>query len=351
MKKLVALLVALALVLCVFTACAKQEAAPVDGGAAAATAAPAAEKTEDKYFTFAASPATAAMYPYWVAVAQAVQAAYPEMHVSVSESQGATDVSNRIRAGEADVGNSASPSDYDNFNGLKSFDGNPNKDARMLWYYDTRTACLIAVSEESGITTIEGLTGQKVNPGGTGTTAAKIAMDAMKLLGVEPNWFESGKADAADAYANRQIVGVGASAMQPDSYVVQLQASRPVRILSYTDEQLAKILEAMPYLMPMTISANTYEGIDYDVQVYSFMQGAQSSKNLSQEDGYKMVKAVFETQRSIWEEAMPNLAGADLVANSLSSAIPLHAGTVQYLVEKGVEVPADLIPAEYVPVG
>lgn len=221
----------------------------------------------------------------------------------------------------------------------------------MLWYYDTRTACLIAVSEESGITTIEGLTGQKVNPGGTGTTAAKIAMDAMKLLGVEPNWFESGKADAADAYANRQIVGVGASAMQPDSYVVQLQASRPVRILSYTDEQLAKILEAMPYLMPMTIPANTYEGIDYDVQVYSFMQGAQSSKNLSQEDGYKMVKAVFETQRSIWEEAMPNLAGADLVANSLSSAIPLHAGTVQYLVEKGVEVPADLIPAEYVPVG
>jgi hypothetical protein len=30
---------------------------------------------------------------------------------------------------------------------------------------------------------------------------------------------------------------------------------------------------------------------------------------------------------------------------------PLHAGTVQYLTELGYEVPEELIPEEYVPVG
>ena len=33
-----------------------------------------------------------------------------------------------------------------------------------------------------------------------------------------------------------------------------------------------------------------------------------------------------------------------------AAATPLHAGTVQYLTEKGYEVPANLIPPEYVPV-
>ena len=40
-----------------------------------------------------------------------------------------------------------------------------------------------------------------------------------------------------------------------------------------------------------------------------------------------------------------------MVAYTLASAIPLHAGTVQYLIEKGVSVPESLIPPEYIPVG
>ena len=101
----------------------------------------------------------------------------------------------------------------------------------------------------------------------------------------------------------------------------------------------------------MTIPAGTYEGIDYDVNTYCFSQGAQSSSNLSQETGYKICTAIFETQRDVWEAAMPNLASNDMVAYTLASAIPLHAGTVQYLIEKGVSVPESLIPPEYVPVG
>ena len=33
-----------------------------------------------------------------------------------------------------------------------------------------------------------------------------------------------------------------------------------------------------------------------------------------------------------------------------AASTPLHAGTVQYLTELGYEVPAELIPEEYVPV-
>jgi len=304
------------------------------------------ETVKNKYFTFAASPATAAMYPYWVAIGQAVHNAYPEMQVSVSESQGATDISNRIRAGEADLGNSASPSDWDNYYGTGSFD-TANSDARMLWYYDAGTCCLFAVAEDSGVISFEDLNGQKINPGGTGTTVAQLAIKAFDILGITPNWFEAGKSDAADAYGNRQIIGVCSGTTQPDTYIIQLQASRGLRILSFTDEQLDKIIAEMPYLTKVTIPAGTYEGVDYDVKTYCFSQGAQSSTALSQEDGYKICKAVFDTQRSVWEAAMPNLADNDLIAYTLNSAIPLHAGTVQYLMEQGCDIPEDLIPPEY----
>ena len=305
---------------------------------------------KNEYLTFAASPATAAMYPYWVAVGQAVQTAYPELHVSVSESQGSTDISNRIRAGEADLGNSASPSDWDNYNGTGSFDS-ANPDARMLWYFDAGTCCLFAVAEDSGINSFEDLAVQKLNPGGTGTTVALLSMKAFDILGIDVSGFDAGKSDAADAYGNRQIVGVCSGTTQPDTYIIQLQATRALKILSFTDEQLDKIIEEMPYLSKVTIPAGTYEGIDYDVNTYCFSQGAQSSSNLSQETGYKICTAIFETQRDVWEAAMPNLASNDMVAYTLASAIPLHAGTVQYLIEKGVSVPESLIPPEYIPVG
>jgi hypothetical protein len=53
--------------------------------AAAPAAAPAPSKAQTKYYNFGASPATAAMYPLWVGVGKAVQEAYPEYQITVSE--------------------------------------------------------------------------------------------------------------------------------------------------------------------------------------------------------------------------------------------------------------------------
>jgi TRAP-type uncharacterized transport system substrate-binding protein len=67
--------------------------------------------------TFAAPPASSALYPYWVAVGKAIQSVYPEYQISVSESQGAVDISKRVRTGDADVGNCVSSTDYENYYG------------------------------------------------------------------------------------------------------------------------------------------------------------------------------------------------------------------------------------------
>lgn len=306
------------------------------------------QNEQKKYVTFAANPSSSAFYPYWVAVGKAVQETYPEFQVTVSESQGAVDIVNRIRSGESILGNSISTTDFENYTGTGAFEGNADNTARVLWYYAV-SPMYICTSQDSGITNVSDLAGQKFNLGGTGTSGAVLANDIFNLLGIKVDSFESSQSDAADAYASRQIKGtIKFGSVSGDSYVMQLNAALPINIVSFTDEQLEKITTAFPYLKEITIPAGTYEGIDYEVKTVAFYQGAASTTKLTQEEGYKIIKSVYDDGKAIIDAGFPTGANNDILEMALISSIPLHAGTVQYMVEKGMEVPKELIPAEYV---
>lgn len=299
-----------------------------------------------QYFTFAAPPSSSALYPYWVAVGKAISTACPEYNISVSESQGAVDIAKRVSDGQVQVGNSVASTDYECYNGKGAFDGKPFDQLRILWYYEM-TANQMVVSQDSGIKTLSDLNGKKFNPGGTGTSAEQLTKDVMDVMGIEPNYFEAGQSDAAEAYSSRQVVGTVKFGTINDSYIMQLAAARPINLINFSDDEMKKIMTAYPYLQPVKIPANTYTGVDYDVQTPGCMMGSQTTSNLSQEDGYKMIKAMCEGGKEVWQAAYPSGADNDILALSLKSSIPLAAGTVQYLKEKGYDVPQNLIPPEY----
>lgn len=318
-------------------------------GGSAETKAEAKTEAKDVFWTFAAPPASSALYPYWVSVGQAVSTVFPQYKITTSESQGAVAITKSVRNGEADVGNSVSSTDYENYNGTGTFEGQPFKDLRMLFYYEV-TAEMFCTTKDSGITDLKGLDGQRFNPGGTGTSAEDLCHKILGLFNVNPDYFVASQADAADAYSNREIVGTIKLGPVVDSYVMQLNASVPVNVINLSDEEIAKIIEAYPFLIKVTIPAGTYDGIDQDVNTVGTPQGAQTTTKLSQQDGYNIVKAMFDDGKSIWQAAYPSGAENDYVAMTLASTVPLHAGTVQYFVEQGIEVPEELIPPEYVAV-
>ena len=95
---------------------------------------------------------------------------------------------------------------------------------------------------------------------------------------------------------------------------MQLNASVPVNVINLSDEEIAKIIEAYPFLIKVTIPAGTYDGIDQDVNTVGTPQGAQTTTKLSQQDGYNIVKAMFDDGKSIWQAAYPSGAENDYVA-------------------------------------
>jgi TRAP transporter TAXI family solute receptor len=306
--------------------------------------------SETRYITIGTCPSTSGAYPFWASLADAITTTFPNYIVSASEGTGAVGNANRVRAGEVDFASTAAATDYENYTGTLTFEGDPYPEHRMLGQYMT-TNLIICVSKDSGVNTLEDLDGKRFNPGGNGTTAESMVKDLCEMFDVHPNYFISSMGDAVDAYSNRECIGVSKTGNKYDSMVIQLNAALPVKWLSLTEEQITKLCEAYPYAMPATIPAGTYDFIDEDVQTISMLSGFQTSSNLSQEDGYYITKALFEEPgRSVWLAAAPTYGDEDWYELTLQSPTPLHAGTVQYFIECGYEVPEELIPPEYVPV-
>ncbi len=322
----------------------------VSAGAPAAPAAPGPTKAPEVVvkggnYTFAAAPSVSPVYTYWVAISKAVRTVYPQFNITVTETTGALDITKRIRAKQAALGNSMADLDYTSYLGQEQFQGQPNNKMRILWYYDFLIAQW-AVAKSSGIKTIEGLTGKDFNPGGAGGGIVSMTKKTFELFDVKPRYFEATQQSAIEAMQNRQIVGLSKAGPVPDSFFQQIMPNVPLELVGLTKEQQAKAIEKYPYWVPYTIPAKTY-GDSQEVQTVAVLTGGQTTSDLPEEVGYAFFKAMWEGGKSVWQTAYPSAANNNVIELTLRSPIPLHAGAVRYLVEHGVQVPDRLIPPEY----
>ena len=221
----------------------------------------------------------------------------------------------------------------------------------MLWYYDV-TFYTFFVSQESGVTSFSELEGRRINTGGTGSILHLVTMDLLEDLGLSVSFYNAVKAEAGNAYVNRQIVGMPSAAAVPDGFLLQMNASLPIHVLSMTDEEIAAVMQGKPFYIKSIIPAGSpYNNTD-PIQTIGYMQGGAASTALSQEDGYRIVSAMYSREAiEIWGPTMPSAADRDFVELMSNSPVPIHAGAIQYIESLGRldEIPPHLIPAEYVP--
>jgi uncharacterized protein len=323
---------------------------PASAGAPATPAAPGPTKTPEVVvkggnYTFAAAPSVSPVYTYWVSIAKAVKTVYPQFNITVTETTGALDITKRVRAKQAALGNSMADLDYTSYLGEEQFQGQPNKKMRILWYYDFLIAQW-GVAKSSGIKSIEGLTGKDFNPGGAGGGIVPITKKIFEMFGVKPKYFEATQQSAIEAVENRQIIGLSKTGPVPDSFFQQIMPSVELEMIGLTKEQQAKAIEKYPYWVPYTIPAKTY-GNSQEVQTVAVLTGGQTTSDLPEEVGYAFFRAMWEGGKPQWQRAYPSAANNDVIELTLRSPIPLHAGAVRYFIEHGVQVPDRLIPPEY----
>ena len=305
------------------------------------------QTAQAKAYTWGACSSSSGYYALNVAVSDVINKNVDNISMTVMETGGGAENLKFISEGQVQFGQSSVPDIYLASQALGAFEGtDPNESVRVMLSLIPNDYYFV-VAADSGINSISDLQGKKFSPGNTNSSSERLAYAILSALGIEPDWYYASTGEAVDAMKDRRIDGFmkSASTTAVDSSIADVMTSVDVKVLSFTQEEIDKVLKAYPYYAFGSVDGSLYDQEGTITTMTSFYSYA-ASKDVPEEDVYQIVKALCENQ-SYLESASAGLAGfnpAEITATEGSGY--LHTGTIKYLTELGYEIPADRIPPE-----
>lgn len=226
--------------------------------------------------------------------------------------------------------------------GKKPFEGETGYDAiRTLFVMPFVTVHLV-VRNDAGVGDVTGLAGKDFVMGGTGTFCEGRTRTILGLLGVadKVKAVDVELKAAADAMKNRKIAGFATCSSHPVPSLQEIAVGTSISVLSFTPDQLAKVLASDRMSGPVTIAAGTYKGVDKPVQTVGMPVGAYATTRMDDATAYAVVKA-FWKHRAELAKTQAWWAGVSEDQVKLLGAT-LHPGAAKYYKEAGVAVPASM---------
>jgi TRAP transporter TAXI family solute receptor len=303
---------------------------------------------------------TSGVYAFAVSLAGVVRKNDPGIMVTAVEGGGGFDHAKLMKQGVLDWSISGSPAvavavrgGIDNFK-----KEGPWEPVRLMFMRNMNVARIYVradTAKNEGIRTWSDLAGKKFCPGIPGTRDMTRAMDANKILGTGIKMVPSSMADAINNLKEGSIVGIlkGSPQDRFDAGMIECHYSTALTVIGFKKEEAEKLQANNPldtfYEIPVG-SIRELPGVGGFWEMNSVVM-VMSSSRMSQEVGYRLVKAVYKG----WDEiatAYPPSKGIDPVADAFKNTpagehILFHAGVIQFAKERGMKVPEDVIPPEY----
>ena len=341
MKKLIALLLAMVMVLCMFAGCGEappvaNDTAPASEAVSAADAAPASDVSAS--LTMGTGGESGTYYAFGGVLGTYV-GQQSNIAINVVSTGGSKD--NLISMNDNIYQLATVQSDVMTYayNGTNGFDeSGAITSFRVVGALYAEAIQIVTV--DSSITSVADLKGKSVCIGdvGSGTyynTIDVLAAYDMTLDDINPVYQSFG--DSTESLKDGKIDAAFLCAGAPTTAVTELAASTGVNLISIDDEHMQKLLEACPYYATYTIPAGTYQGFDTDTTTITVKATLVCSADLDEEVIYNLTKIIYEGKDGITalhdkgKELDPTFATDGI-------AVPYHAGAAKYFAEKGVTV-------------
>ncbi|MEH6404083.1 MAG: TAXI family TRAP transporter solute-binding subunit [Sneathiella sp.] len=229
-----------------------------------------------------------------------------------------------------------------------------SKNLRLMFMYPAGMYHFV-VYEKSGIKDIKGIKGKKVYIGPKGSAINRVVKQIINAA----TGYEAGKDyqavemsfDAGGSSFQDQRVDVYVNITNPPSAVIsQVALTNKIRILSLGDvfesDAIKKLHANRPGRYLAKIPADAYgknQVNTTDIQTLGGYMGMATREGLKTEEVYNMLK-VFWAGLDEMKSTAPWLAPISLDKVLSSANIPLHPGAVKFYQEKGIKIPADLMP-------
>jgi uncharacterized protein len=309
---------------------------PVIAGVVALTAVAlgAATGTAQKNsITFGSTNATSSNYALAVAMSKAIKKELSDANVSMIETGASVDNIRRMVKGELDFGLVMADTGIMAQEGIGPFRGKAIADLSVLYVFDVVTL-QIAVRADSGVDSLQELTGKKFSAGIRGSGAELLTRQMFSALGIEPDWSPGAVQDMVEGTQNGQLVGYSKYGVGVglDGTMRELLTSTPMKLLTFAEEDRKVVQARLKGLDFAIVPANTIPG--QPAVTTPIVLGTYSARLSHMDDAtaFAIVKAINEN-RQLLIDVFPHLKDMNFKEQAMRTenlGLKLHPGAKRY---------------------
>lgn len=335
MKKVLSLILALAMVFAL-VACGEKQPATDGDASSDGDKQPARGNV---IMTFGTADTGGSMYPAGAAVSQVwtnnVQGVKCNTQTSTGSFQNCQDVS----TGEVDVAVATSDVVLNAYNGTGKFaDIGKLDNLRVIGAVYTSVLSGVAL-KSSGLTYIHDLLGKRVAVGPAASATENATLAAFGVMGIDSSntsLENLGLGDGADSVGDGILDAAFGFAGLPIGGQLNLAATKEIQVLDMTQEEIDKVLAGNAAYIQTKIPAGTYTGQDNDANTFGVKCLIIVTADMDADLVYDLCKAMNEHTE---EMAAGNALLKDMTDPSFlctQMPIPLHDGAQKYYSEQGL---------------
>ena len=309
--------------------------------AAAALSVGSIASAEQQFISIGTGGVTGVYYPTGGAICRLVNRDRKEhgIRCAVESTGGSVYNINTIKAGELEFGVAQSDWQHHAYNGTSKFSDNPFPNIRAMFSVHPEPFTLL-VRADSGITSFEGLKGNRVNVGNPGSgqrATMEVVMEAFGMgmddfsLATEYKGSEMAK-QICDNNIDAMIYTIG----HPAAAIKEATTSCDVKLVSVTGAPIDKLVADNPYYRVATVPGGMYAGNPDDTTTFGVGATFVTSTDISDDVAYIVAKSVMSNLDDFRKlhTAFANLDAAQMISDGLSA--PLHPGAAKAYKELGL---------------
>ena len=334
MKKVLSLILALAMVFALVACGEKQPAS--DGDASSDGDKPARGNV---IMTFGTADTGGSMYPAGAAVSQVWTNNVEGVKCNTQTSTGTFQNCQDVSTGEVDVAVATSDVVLNAYNGTGKFaDIGKLDNLRVIGAVYTSVLSGVAL-KSSGLTYIHELLGKRVAVGPAASATENATLAAFGVMGIDSSntsLENLGLGDGADSVGDGILDAAFGFAGLPIGGQLNLAATKEIQVLDMTQEEIDKVLAGNAAYIQTKIPAGTYTGQDNDANTFGVKCLIIVTADMDADLVYDLCKAMNEHTEEL---AAGNALLKDMTDPSFlctQMPIPLHDGAQKYYSEQGL---------------
>lgn len=228
---------------------------------------------------------------------------------------------------------------YDAIQGEDEFEGDAVDNIRAVAALYSESLQLV-VKADSDIQSVDDLKGKRVSVGAEDSAVvhnAEQVFDAVGLKDKDMQLSYLSFLESAKAMENNKIDAFFVMAGAPTVSVEELAGQQKIRLISFSDETISRLIRQHPQYEKTTLPAGIYEGVEEDVNTISVKAVLTVQSGLSASVVEQITALLFEHSDEL-KYATPTECGPETGFATANVACPFHEGALSYYASQGVTV-------------